>query len=201
MDKLCSSAMSRGNLFLSVMSILGLLDITQPHLGCQIYCRLKSGFLLGEFVTVPVSHDCFIEMKPDVALFIATNLCMNITEFPVITVQTPVSHWITLNPRTAKGVPVNIIKRCRALFVTCWRRCLAVTMKIIGQCWHHKSYLSQVQTPHCTSSFLMQELFQVFHYLSCLHCIFFTTLWSFFEMGDHFLRAIFMVWVNNGFTR
>lgn len=40
-------------------------------------------------------------MKPKETLFIATILYMNMTEFPVATVQTPVPHWITLNPSTS----------------------------------------------------------------------------------------------------
>ena len=74
---------------------------------------------MEEFVTLTISHDLFIEMKPKVALFIATNLCVNMTEFLVTTVQTPVPHWITLNLSIAKGDSVGIIRRCRALLVTC----------------------------------------------------------------------------------
>lgn len=57
-----------------MMSILSLLAISQSFLGCQIYCRPKFGFLLGDFATLAISYDHFMEMKPKVALFVATKL-------------------------------------------------------------------------------------------------------------------------------
>lgn len=111
----CAQALgAEGTFFLSMMSILSLLAISQSFLGCQIYCRPKFGVLLGDFATLTISHDHLIEMKPEVALFIATKINMNMTEFPGATVQTPVPHWITLSPSIAKGDSVSIIRRCRA---------------------------------------------------------------------------------------
>lgn len=53
------------------MNILSILDISQSLSNRQRQHRHKFVFLLGEFITLTVSHDCFIEMKPKVALQLA----------------------------------------------------------------------------------------------------------------------------------
>jgi len=77
---------AEGTFFLSMMSVLSLPAIRQSLLGCHICCRHKFGFLLGEFITLNISHDRSVEMKSKVAQFLATNLYMNMSEFPVTTV-------------------------------------------------------------------------------------------------------------------
>lgn len=91
-----------------------------------------------------------MEMKPKVALFVATKLYMNMTEFPGAAVQTPVPHWITLNPSIAKGDSVSIIRRCRASLQHP-KEGASLTMKVVEQCGHHKPSLSQAQASYCTS--------------------------------------------------
>lgn len=62
---------AKGTFFsVSVMSILSLLVISQSLPGCQIYCWCKFGFLMVELVTLTISHDHFIEMKPKVTLWL-----------------------------------------------------------------------------------------------------------------------------------
>lgn len=103
---------------LCMMSILSFLAIRQSLSGCQIYCRHKFHFLLGQFVALTIAHYHVIEMKPKVTLFIVTNLYMDMSEFPVMTVWTSILHLVTLSPSIAQEDPVNIFSRCRALLVT-----------------------------------------------------------------------------------